>query len=272
MPPKPKSKSSTPLLPSTTRSGSSRPAATEQLDVSQTSTDGQNGLSEEGRVIFSMLMEKLDAIVDELKTKNERLDKVEQENVTLRTKISKMEERIDLLENRDRCNNLVLSGSALTSLTDGNLVHSTVDLLKQAIQYELNSDRITSAFRLGPRPASQVADGRKLMIRFRDKGDRDDVLFACKRRKPSNLYANEDLTPHRANILFALRHIKRKSNGKIVACGSLTGRVYAFLMPPNQSARPQRVYIDNMEKLNELCQRELGVPYDAISKVDSRRT
>ena len=140
------------------------------------------------------------------------------------------------------------------------------------MQYEINSDRIVSAFRLGPKPSTQSADTRKLLIRFRDKGERDDVFSSCKRRKPTNLYANEDLTPHKSNILFELRHIRLRSNGKIAACGSVNGWVYAYIAPPSQSGKPQRVFIDNMDKLDELCQRELGVRLSAIGKSSKQQT
>ena len=110
------------------------------------------------------------------------------------------------------------------------------------------------------------------MIKFRDKGDRDDVMTASKRTKPANLYANEDLTPQRSGILFALRHIRNKSNGKIAACGSFDGRVYAYIGPPSRTGRSQRVFIDSMPKLDKLCLRELGVAYSEIARNSEQRT
>ena len=265
MPPKLKSKPTTPVLPPITRSGSARASlGTARANASHVPNDNQSGLSEEGRVIFEMLMDKLDSIVEELKVKTERLDTVEQENVNLKAKIMKIEDRIEFLETRDRCNNLILSGGALSTLNEGSNVQSVSDFLRQHLQYELNPNRVTSAFRLGPRPSSQSADTRRLMIRFRNIEDRDDLMSVCKRRKPHNLYANEDLTAYKANLLFSLRQVRKKSNGKITACGSMSGRVFAYLKPPNESGRNQRIFIDSMEKLDELCQRELGGTRTAI--------
>ena len=128
--------------------------------------------------------------------------------------------------------------------------------------------KFIAAFRLGTQPLSQSADNRNLMLKFHDKRDRDDVLLSCKRCKPTDLYVNEDLTPRKSNILFALRRVRRKSNGRISECGSLNGRIYAYIRPPNQSERHQRVFIDSMERLDSICQREFGI---ALSEIDMTR-
>ena len=171
MPPKSKSKPTAQALQQNTRSGTARGSLiADQLDESDASDDYHGGLSEEGRVIFAMLMKKLDTIVDELRIKSNRLDLAEQENAALRAKVLKLEDRVDNLETRDRCSNLILSGKALSTLNDGNMIQSTTVFLNQKMQYELNSEKIASAFRLGPKSSTQSADTRKLMIRFRDKG------------------------------------------------------------------------------------------------------
>ena len=68
MPPKTKSKFSTPILPPITRLGSTHSSPITEHRAS--SPVNRNGLSEEGSVIFNLLMEKLDSIVDELTTKS----------------------------------------------------------------------------------------------------------------------------------------------------------------------------------------------------------
>ena len=127
------------------------------------------------------------------------------------------------------------------------------------MQYKLSSEAILDAYRLGSKPLSQSLDNRKLMVRFRDRSARDDVLSACRRVKPSNLFANEDLIPSRSRILFVLRHVKKKSNGVIVACGSQNGKIFAFLKSSNSSAQNQKVFINSMKFLDQICEREFGV-------------
>ena len=132
------------------------------------SNDNMSRLSEEGMAIFAMMMERLDSIVAELTLKSERLEKVEQENSNLKVRVAKLEDRIDFLDTRDRCNNLIISGGSLSSLREGELIQSVTAFLKEPMQYELSPTKMSSAFQLGSRPRSQSADPRSIMIIFRE--------------------------------------------------------------------------------------------------------
>ena len=113
----------------------------------------------------------------------------------------------------------------------------------------------------------QSTDSRGLMLKLRDVNTKQDMQSACRTLRPADLYANDDLTPTRANLLYLLRRAESKSNGRIVACGSLNGTVYALFSPLSDSARKQKVFINTMDRLESLCERELGV-----SIVDDLRT
>ena len=80
------------------------------------------------------------------------------------------------------------------------------------------------------------------------------------RAKPTDLYANDDLTPSRANILFNLRHAKRHSNGKIVSCGSIDGKVFAYIRSSSPMVKHHRMFINDEAKLEELCTQHLDIP------------
>ena len=97
------------------------------------------------------------------------------------------------------------------------------------------------------------------MPKLLDVTTKRDILLACRTVRPSDLYTNDDLTPLRANLLFLLRRAKSRANGKIVTCGSSNGNVYAFIKPPGELARNQKTYIKSMERLESLCDRELGI-------------
>ena len=84
--------------------------------------------------------------------------------------------------------------------------------------------------------------------------------MSCRRVKPANLYVNEDLTQVRASILYALRQTKRRHPAKVRGCGSRDGRVFLLLTPPNPAEHSRRVFVDNLDRLEELCTRELGMP------------
>ena len=82
-----------PKLPPVTRAKAS---TTESL--SSGDGDDVQSLSEEGRIILSMLTRRLDEIVVILDARDVRLDNLESDNKELKRKISTLEERLDLLK------------------------------------------------------------------------------------------------------------------------------------------------------------------------------
>ena len=75
------------------------------------------------------------------------------------------------------------------------------------------------------------------MIKLINPEVKRDLLINCRKIEPAGLYVNEDLTPCRARLLFALRQARKKFNGKLGACGSIDGRVFVYVKPPNPEAR-----------------------------------
>ena len=72
-------------------------------------------------------------------------------------------------------------------------------------------------------------------------------------------------TPHRAKLLYLLGVAKRKYGGKIAACGSMDGNLFIYLKPPNPSAKNQRLFINSMRKLEELCVKELNTTLSTLT-------
>ena len=181
----------------------------------------------------------------------------------------RLEECLDDLESHNRGKNLVLSGTVPSKDSD-NLSQSVIDLLKTKVNYVLPPDSIVSIYRIGPNNASQFPNMRNMMIKLRDRATKKDIVSAFRSVKPSNLYANDDLTPHRSKLLYLLRVAKRKFPNKILACGSMDSNVYAYLKPPNPVTRSQRLLVNNMRKLEELCVRELDTSLEAITGEPTR--
>ena len=217
-------------------------------------------------MLYVLLSRKLDAVVEEVRSRDVRLEQCEEENKMLKKKLNELEGRFDDLETKNRCKNLIISGRTLGSLANDNLPLSAIQLLRSKIQYEHSSVNILSAYRVGARSSVQSPDLRSLMLKLRDEDTKRDILSACRTVKPSDLYANDDLTPLRANMLYLLRRAKSKSSGKLVACGSSNGNVYAFIKPPNDSGRNQKVYIKTMDKLKSLFDRELGITLSELTE------
>ena len=263
--------SSDPILPQL--NGGKRKEETTQLSErghNSVSVDQQDvdldSLSGECRALYLLLSRKLDAVMEEVRAKDVRLERCEEENKILKKKITDLESRFDDIENRNRSNNLILSGKALNSFSNENLSHSVIQFFHQKMKHVVSPESILSAYRLGTKSSAQSPDGRSLLVKLRDEDTKQSILSVCRSVKPADLYPNDDLTPLRAKLLYLLRRAKSRSNGKLVACGSSRGNVYAFIKPPNPTARNQKVYIKTMEKLNYLCSRELGIPLSELSE------
>ena len=56
-----------------------------------------------------------------------------------------------------------------------------------------------------------------------------------------------------------------------MACGSTDGNVYAFLRPLNPSAKNQKVYVNSMQKLEQLCSRDLNVNVTSLTNESDER-
>ena len=148
-----------------------------------------------------------------------------------------------------------------TGISSENLTESCVQLLRHKVNYNLQAEKVLSVYRLGTRPIGQSPDKRSLMLKLRDESITTDILTACRTIKPQDMYANEDLIPSRAKLLYLLRQAKSRSGGRLTACGSIKGNVYALLKPPNKTARSQRIFINTMSRLESLCSRELGISF-----------
>ena len=228
--------SSTPVLPlMNSRQRRERPPKVLVGGQDSGSLDQQDvnldSLSEDCRALYLLLSHKIDTVIEEVRIRDVRLEKCEEENKILKRKLTDLESRLDDVENQNRDKNLIISGGTLTSLSDNNLSFSVIQLFRQKIQYELSPDKIQAAYRVGVRSSVQSPDSRNLMLKLNDEGIKQDIISACRTVRPPDLYANDDLTPFRARLLYLLRRAKSKSNGKLVACGSSKGNVYAFIKP-----------------------------------------
>ena len=255
----------TPVLPKIPKTKKTRsPGSSENRSSAPLQDIDVEMLSEEGKLLYTLLSRKFESFIDEIQLKNNRLEELEKENIDLRGSVTKLEERLDALESLGRGSNFVLSGATLPE-NASNLPQNVVELLRTAVQYQLPPQSIISAYRIGPRSATQSPDKRNVMIKLRDRETKRDIMSAFRTVKPKNLYANDDLTPQRARLLYLLRVAKRRCGGIITACGSIDGEVYVYLKPPNPTARSRRLLVNSMERLEDLCRRELNTNTAALT-------
>lgn len=227
-----------------------------------TEDDDPSGLSAESKLIYSLLSSKLEKIMDRLEMKDEKIEKLEIENATLRKNLSKLEDRVDNIESRERCCDVILSGNSVPNEKLGeNLKQICIDLLRTNLKHVASTDAIVSAYRLGTSSPMRNHGSRNILVKFGERGLKVDLISACRRVQPDGLYIRENLTPAKSSILYSLRQVKRKSD-RIEYCGSQDGRVFVWLKPTDGQGRNNKVYINNTDTFGRFCSDELDLNPD----------
>ena len=128
------------------------------------------------------------------------------------------------------------------------------NLLREKLNLNVSNGDLSTCHRLGKRPITQKPDRRKIIVKLCRRDLKKDILSACKSIKP-NFYANEDLTPVKNSILFALRKIKREFPGSVKGAGSRDGRVYVYVQCENSppGTRDKKINVNSYEHLSQFC-------------------
>ena len=154
-------------LPENSSSNDSKAAANTNAGVPMIKDFDTSELSREGKIILSLLTAKLDSIADRLEKRDEKLFKLEQENLDLKRKLSTLEDRLQHLDNYNRRENIVLSGREIQNLpSDLDLRSSVGDLLKRVLQVEIPHASLVKAHRIGVKPLNQNPDMRSVLVKF----------------------------------------------------------------------------------------------------------
>ena len=224
-------------------------------------------LSSESRMVVSILSNKIDKLIVLLTEKEERIQHLEVENSALRKSLNKIEERIENFEALERRNRVVLSGEALPPAVPGEITTQVVvDTLKASLRYEIAASNIIDAIRVGAKPMTQTPDRRNILVHLRNTEEKNDLITACRRGKPTNFYINENLTPARSHILYILRQLRRRNGSKIDHCGSRDGKVYFWFKPNDDGGRNRKFYVNSIETLRKLCE-ELNIDHGELMPV-----
>ena len=174
-------------------------------------------------------------------------------------------DRIDEMECRERCDTLILSGNEVSASCDREIVVDvTREMLKKKLKCNVNAEELLDAHRIGKKPVSQKPDRRNILVRFRHRELRDDILKAARSVKPVGLYVNENLTPLKSTMLYTLRRAKKLHPGKIDGCGSYNGRVFVWLRSSEPSQRNKKVVVSNIAMLDEFLKQCIGVDSAAL--------
>ena len=242
------------------------PPLSRVMSTMGTPDDDLENMSAESRII----LEKLDSvrleIVDQLKARDERIDKLESDVSVLKRENRNLRNRLDDIESNQRSDSLILSGDALPTATmNENPVQIVEDVLKSKLNIS-TTDIILSAYRIGNKPVTQSPDRRKVMVKLKNSQSRIDIIHSCKTVKPSQLYVSENLVQSRAELLYALRQAKKREPQKLLSCWSRDGRIYDLLKATSAQSNNYKVRIDDRLKLEELFEKTLGFHVSDVLK------
>ena len=179
----------------------------------------------------------------------------------LQQTVLSLEERVEDQEAYESRDTIVLSGSELPAAsTSENATNVVCDLIRSKIGIVINPSEVSTAHRLGKKANSQAPDTRNIIVKFCRRDTKLDLQSACRRVKPKNLFINENLTPIRNSCLYGLRQAKKIFPSIVAGCGSMEGKVYAWVKPPNPNtpmARNTKVMINSVRKFDDFCSKVL---------------
>ena len=250
-------------LPSKTRSGASK-----RTDVNI------SDLSDESKKIIDAITLKLDEKLEEIRVefrmalaeKAESIKILESQVKILQSRVEKLEDAIDEGDAYERRDTLIISGEGLPEVSqDESSVSVVCSVVKDKLKLNLQTSDISTAHRMGRKPASQAPDKRKLVVKLCRRDVKKDILMAAKNLKP-NIYVNESLTPIRSTILFVLRKMRRSHPNVIKGSTSMDGRVFAWIAsdPGRPDSSNVRVLVNSHTKLLKLSEEKLGLPLESF--------
>lgn len=213
-------------------------------------------IKEEFREFRQEVNEKLEQAFSKIKV-------LEDENKDLRSLVNRLEEKIDDNDAYERRDCVIFNGDALPIAENGeNTALVATELIKNKLKINVKPEEISTAHRMGKKPANQTPDRRKIIIKLCRRDLKKDILFACKNIKPG-FYANESLTPIRNTILFGLRNMRKDPTASKIVKGasSYDGRVFAWVKSTN-SASDTRISINSRVKFEEFACKYVQMPVD----------
>lgn len=223
-----------------------------------------DSLSGESRTIVDIVMGHIEALsadlISKLNEKDARIRKLEQDVTDLRRDVVRLEERIDDGDAYERRDTVVLSGDALPPVTSGEICSNLArELFQSKLSVAIASSDISVAHRIGGRPVTQGPDRRSIVVKLCRRDLKRDLLQASRSKKPTNFYVNESLTPRRNAFLQTLRIARRKFPDKISGTGSIDGKVFVWIKPPDQVSRDSRLLINSFTRLDDFCTKTLNI-------------
>ena len=199
--------------------------------------------------------------VNMLSERNEAVSKLETEVVTLKDRISKLEERIESNDSYERRDTLIFSGSTIPAPNNSeNCTQLVTGLIREHLQVSLQPTEISVCHRLPSRSNSDALKKHNIIVKFCRRSTKVDLLSSARKKKVPIFFINESLTPAAQTISYVLRKARREFPQKISGSTTYDGKNFVWVKPPNPNGKDIRHAIPTLERLDEFCLRVLEKP------------
>ena len=157
-----------------------------------------------------------------------KVEKIEAENITRDSRLDNLERRVDEYEQRDRDNNIIISG-----LTDGD---TSPENIKKMLNDSIGTKLDIFAIKYTAKIKSNEGQG-KIRVAFNEKKDKDQVMKQKKSLKGrQGIWINDDLTPFRSKLAYHARAAVKA--GKISQTWCFDSKIF---IKGEEGARPKKV-------------------------------
>ena len=137
-------------------------------------------------------------------------------------------------------------------------------MLKSELNLNVLSTQISTAHRLGAKPANQTSDRRSFIMKLCRRDLKRDILAASKRIKNPRIFVNENLTPNRRRIFQTLRKVKRENPSIVKTVTTYEGKVIVYTKNNSSepNARDVRHIVNNGVSLSLFCENQVKKPLE----------
>ena len=186
----------------------------------------------------------------EIKDLASRVAALESYNDNLQSKLMTFQNDIDSIDQYERRDSLILSGSVLPNEhSDENPVQVVVDTMKSYLKIPFTAEDINVAHRLGRMKPGQ---SRPIIVKLISRSKKAQITRARlslpkATSNASSLYVNESLTPIRRTMFYQMRQVRKKHRAAFKQLDTQDGKIMIKLV-----ATEDRKYgITNMSELHE---------------------
>lgn len=192
--------------------------------INEVKLDAKNQINEV-KLQHELQIERLKSDFEEYKreTQKQLIDMEEQCNQKV-MKAQKKVKRIHDFEASKISASVVLSGTGLTSYTDGeNATEVAMNAIKNHLKLNLREGDIRSAYRLGDPKKNEKAN---MVLQVNHEGVKINLISGSRKMKCKDLSANEHLSKSTANLVRRLRKVKSQNPNSLASVFTRDGIIY----------------------------------------------